>query len=414
MNPSKRGSLFLKLFLIYGLTFLAISIAISIPKWGENNNKEFFKDNINIYAQLLAREIGSPPDIRIAKDIHRRTQILIYVRGPGGDFYVPDIATYSGTQRFFQHHQYAMVPYGDYIYRFKTPHLGTVNSIGIWVTLGLILIVLIVSYHWVRKTFRPLEEIGQVASEVAKGNFSKKISYDGSGELRQLSDSINEMTVQLSNRFENLRQLLRAVSHEVRTPLTSMRLAIESVDDEQARQSLVEDIKQLDDLTYNLLEQERIRESPESLHLEDTNISETVLDVLKAFSDVPIVKEIDEDIHFSLDTSRLILAVRNIVKNAIFHGGEKQIHVSLERTDHGFKFMVRDFGAGMPEELLRRVGESFLRADQSRDRRSGGVGLGLSLVKSIIDAHGAQLILKNANPGLEVTIEFGKQSQKKR
>ncbi|MBC85727.1 MAG: hypothetical protein CL677_01000 [Bdellovibrionaceae bacterium] len=402
----RRGSLFLKLFFIYGLTFLAIAGALSIPKWGGLSPKHIFNQNIGEYARMLAEQIGSPPDPNVAMAIHRRTNLLILVKGPSGTVYIPDRLTFLGEERFFKRHRFVSVPYGGHVFQFKVPHMDHYEGDGIWIMLAVILGILVFSYHKVKKTFKPLEDLGRVAEQVAQGNFKVKINDEGHGELSQLAVAINDMTVQLSNRFESMRRLLRAVSHEVRTPLTSMRIAIESVDDEKTKRLLIEDIKQLDDLTFHLLEQERLRESPDALVKERLNLSDLIKETIKAFDGERIKTQLEDEVFLEADRSRMVLVVRNLVKNALKYGGDKDIEIHLSQSDKEVQLTVRDFGPGMDPALIERVGEAFLRADQSRDRSSGGVGLGLSLVDTIVHTHRGKMTLTNKSPGLQVEISL--------
>ena len=96
----------------------------------------------------------------------------------------------------------------------------------------------------------------------------------------------------------------------------------------------------------------------------------------------------------------------NALKNALKYGGDKDIEIHLSQSDKEVQLTVRDFGPGMDPALIERVGEAFLRADQSRDRSSGGVGLGLSLVDTIVHTHRGKMTLTNKSPGLQVKISL--------
>jgi signal transduction histidine kinase len=215
------------------------------------------------------------------------------------------------------------------------------------------------------------------------------------------------MAASLKHRLDDQRALLLAISHELRSPLTRARVNAELVPEGPERAALLRDLGEMRDLIGDLLETERLAAGATALRREPVDFDALVGEVVAAHPQGAGV-----ELRLSaggtpraLDRARVRLLVRNLLDNALRHGGgATRPPLLATEADGGVLLLsVRDFGPGVPDEQLARLGEAFYRPDEARTRAAGGVGLGLFLCRRVVAAHGGTLGFANAGPGLRVT-----------
>jgi signal transduction histidine kinase len=295
-------------------------------------------------------------------------------------------------------------------------------------TLAALFIATLLAYLYVRRLLRPLDDIRAGAQRFGSGDFGQTIPVrrpKRPDELGQLATTINTMGADIAQMLDAKRALLLAISHELRSPLTRARLNTELLPDtpdlQPNREALLRDLALMRDLVTDLLESERLASPHVALHREPTQLNELVAevvddvvhDVTTRLPEQPSVTQtIAADLPMlALDRTRMRLLLRNLLDNALRHntsvdGVQAQaVVVALQRTDEGgVRITVRDFGPGVDEAALPLLAQPFYRPDAARERSTGGVGLGLYLCKLVAQAHGGSLALRNALPGLEVSV----------
>ena len=210
------------------------------------------------------------------------------------------------------------------------------------------------------------------------------------------------------------RALLLAISHELRSPLTRARLNTEllpeSGETEEQRSALLRDLAEMAQLITDLLESERLSGNHAALNLEATDLGQLLQEVADSMnSSLPLNLKIEPDLPLlQLDRTRMKLLLRNLLDNAQRHGQgmDQPIEVSLSRAGDTLELTVRDHGPGVPAEQLPQLGQAFFRSDAARQRSTGGVGLGLYLCRLVAQAHGGELMLENAGPGLRACVRL--------
>jgi len=289
----------------------------------------------------------------------------------------------------------------------RAEHIG-------WATLAVLLLFTALAYAWVRHMLSPLAALRAGAIRYGQGDFSQPIVPRNHDELGELAEEINAMAARLHHMLDAKRQLLLAISHELRSPLARARMNAELVDESTERSALLRDLGEMRDLITDLLESERLADvqagGHAALHTETTDLSELVreqCDTQAAAGAVTLALAAPLPA-LPLDRARARLLLRNLVDNALRHGAESEQppQVSTMATPTSVQLVVRDFGPGMEDAQLRHAAEAFYRADAARLRSTGGVGLGLYLCRLVAEAHGGTLRLRNANPGLEITVEL--------
>ena len=289
----------------------------------------------------------------------------------------------------------------------RAEHIG-------WATLAVLLLFTALAYAWVRHMLSPLAALRAGAIRFGQGDFSQPIVPRNRDELGDLAEQINAMAARLHHMLDAKRQLLLAISHELRSPLARARMNAELVDESIERSALLRDLGEMRDLITDLLESERLADvqagGHAALHTEPTDLSVLAREQCEpqAAAGAVTLALADGLPALPLDRARMRLLLRNLVDNALRHGAEAEQppHVATVLAPAAVQLVVRDFGPGMDDSQLQHAAEAFYRADAARLRSTGGVGLGLYLCRLVAEAHGGTLSLRNAHPGLQITVEL--------
>jgi len=388
------------------------------------------------YVDRLAAEIGSPPSIERAQALAQRLPIGVRISGPLINWQsAPDAADYkrrgNGNARWRS--EYGR---GDPRWGGEEPRLlerTTVDGHRIqfslsvqawhdrprfigWATLAGLLVLTALAYARVRRMLRPLDDIRAGALRFGAGDFATAIPVRWPGrpdELGELAATINTMGADIHRMLEAKRALLLAISHELRSPLTRARLNTELLPETPdvlpSRSALLRDLALMRDLVTDLLESERLASPHTALHREATDLAALVSEVVAGLPcGATITQAVARDLpHLLLDPARIRLLLRNLLDNALRYGADvsKPPELAVHVGEGGSVVIaVRDFGPGVAEDQLAHLAEPFYRPDAARTREGGGVGLGLYLCKMVALAHGGTLSVRNAGPGLVVSV----------
>jgi len=214
--------------------------------------------------------------------------------------------------------------------------------------------------------------------------------------------------------IESKRSLLLGISHELRTPLTRAKLALEMADKNKHTERIYEDLNEIEQIVSELLEAEKLS-SNQSLARQVSSINELAKQTLKENRDFAYVQfaPIAGDPYVNVDPIRLKLLIKNLLSNACQYSeiakqeSEAEVKLELALNEQQLAIMVKDNGSGMSQEQINKVVEPFYRIDSSRQRKTGGFGLGLYLCKVIAEAHGGQLsIASELGVGTTVTVNI--------
>ena len=376
------------------------------------------------YVDALVVQIGTPPDVEKARALTARLPLRIRIEGP-----VTNWSSHPNERRDEPRHfsrperdrngsawrPVRLLADGHRI-SFGLANLARDDSpedeprlIG-WATLAVLLLLTAIAYLTVRRLLRPLNDIRAGALRYGNGDFSQPIPSRRRDELGDLATQINGMADGLHHLLDAKRQLLLAISHELRSPLTRARLNAELVDESDARTALLHDLSEMRDLITDLLESERLAGGHSALQTEPTDLNMLVRDLVQAqFGERGVTLELAADLPaLPLDPTRIKLLLRNLVDNAVRHaaGATTPPIVSTSRQDKGVLISVRDHGPGVTEAQAQQLGGAFYRADAARTRSTGGVGLGLYLCRLVTEAHAGTLTVRNAAPGLVIEVRL--------
>lgn len=247
-----------------------------------------------------------------------------------------------------------------------------------------------------RRVARPLSKLAAAAGEVARGGDAPRVPEEGPDDVRRAAKAFNAMTDQVRRTLESQRQLLSAVGHDLRTPITAMRISVEFITDDEVKARIEKNLEELQALTEAVLSAARGAGWEKRRNIDLAALVESVCADLEEMN-----KPVDWQPHtaaaLACRPNEIRRAVRNLIENAIAYG--KAAHVRLEEANGAFTIIVDDDGPGIPEAEHARVFEPFVRLEGSRSIETGGAGLGLTLVKAIAEGHGGSITLENREGG---------------
>ena len=278
-------------------------------------------------------------------------------------------------------------------------------------SLVVVLFSFLAIYFIIRTQLKPIKALQEGVREIGEGNLDFEIDINKVDELGQLAHSFNHMTKQVRELILARDQLLLDVSHELRSPLTRMLIAIEFLQDNNIKQTLYRNIKSMEAMVSEILESERLNSPHGGLQFERLNIVDLLTDACENFQDQKpgvILKCSFDDLILTIDPGRVVTVLNNLLSNAIKHSNATApIEVSCTRGPGKVLVKVQDNGTGIPQEDLAYIFEPFYRVDKSRSKRTGGYGLGMSVCKKIMEAHNGRIeISSHPNKGTSVLLTF--------
>jgi signal transduction histidine kinase len=306
---------------------------------------------------------------------------------------------------------------GKYWFFFIVPR----ERVGSWFLMPehvFMLVAAILLCYWLAYHLtRPVRQLQKAVERFGRGDLSSRVNSSRRDELGQLARTFDRMAGRIETLLAAERRLLLDISHELRSPLARLGVAVElarSGDDLNAALNRIQkESDRLNALVGQLLQVTRAEGDPSSLRRDSVRLDQLVQQLveesgieasahgcrLEYGKHIPITVEGDPEM--------LRRAVENVIRNAIrYSPRDSSIEVSLDRRNGTAVVDVRDHGPGVPDEALPRLFDPFYRVDTDRNRTSGGIGLGLSIARRAIELHRGSIRARNAGPGLEVELEL--------
>jgi two-component system sensor histidine kinase CpxA len=264
---------------------------------------------------------------------------------------------------------------------------------------------------------KPVRQLQKTVERFGHGDLSVRLNSMRRDELGDLSRAFDQMATRIETLLTAERRLLLDISHELRSPLARLGVAVELArtgdNTESALNRIQKESDRLNALVGELLQVTRAEGDPASLHRDPIRLDQLVGQLVDdarieaAARGCEIEYRAPAMVTVAGDAELLRRAIENVIRNAIRYSPVNEaVRVSLQRENGRAVVDVRDAGPGVPEEALPRLFDAFYRVQPDRDRASGGIGLGLSIARRAIELHRGSIRAKNAHPGLEVVIDF--------
>ena len=428
----------LAIFLVMGLLF-AYGAVLGI-RWVyvTDDLRELVSGHLSLHVQYVRNDIGDPPRIENALAITKQVPVDIRIKGPGLDWAsdpaFPRLAdlTFGSSDIFSDQaeawlqnldgvafasrgaHGFLKIDQGDYAIVVSSPKISDrpVDRQLTPIIIGFGLFLVLLAYLAVRWLFRPIRAIRDGAAEIGRGNFQHRISDVRRDQLGDIADDINKMAHDVERMLDAKRQLLYGISHELRSPLSRMKLALE-IGDGKA-EGLSTDVEEMEKIIATLMEAERLNSRHAAINVARVS-AKRLVDTLVADYFSRDTERINinapDTIYLNVDEARVTLLLKNLVSNALRYsrGEDGPVEIEVAEAAQAWTIRVRDHGPGIPADQVKFVGEPFYRGDPSRTRQTGGHGLGLYLARLVAEAHGGTLELDSAYTGgaeFVVTLPF--------
>lgn len=250
---------------------------------------------------------------------------------------------------------------------------------------------------------RPLQLLEDAAGRIGADGVLAHIPESGSAEIRATAKALNRLSTQLKSAMESRMRLIAAAGHDLRTPMTRMRLRTEFITDDQERSKWLTDLEELDRIADSAIS--LVREEASGEGIEPVRLDRLLLDITSDLVPMNYPVELEEVPTVSVRAAPLALkrALQNLIINAATYGGGA--HIALIREGGQAVVTITDSGPGIPDEVIGHVFEPFFRVDPSRRKILPGAGLGMAIAREIVERFGGTIAIRNRTPhGLEQRI----------
>lgn len=418
-------TIFFKLILavlVFGL-LLNLSVIMVIRLSTDNKPRIYLRDFMRKMERSIVYDIGIPPDTVKAHRICDDIDIEMRFESPKLEWSSSEnmprlgdiLKTPDNMEKFqkdesiiayYEGNPYSIIryPQGVFIIKpFNTNFFKPQRAVILIILFISIIITLL--YFLLRKLFKPLKDLSLAVNQIGEGNYEIKVPVNSKDELGELAESINGMSSRISNSIKSKEQLLIDVSHELRSPLTRIKLGLEVG---SPKEKIEEDINEMERMVTGLLENYRADTAFTNLKLENTDAADLLMDTISEYDAISRLKlnKPGHEVNLNLDRDKMQIVFRNLIDNALKYSGDL-VEIDIKEQSGGVWIIFKDKGAGISENDLKYIFEPFYRADRSRSRKTGGFGLGLSICKKIVEAHNGEIVINSkANEGTEVILKI--------
>tara|TARA_B100001142_G_scaffold260221_1_gene262554 strand:+ start:80 stop:1399 length:1320 start_codon:yes stop_codon:yes gene_type:complete len=270
---------------------------------------------------------------------------------------------------------------------------------GLWITVPALIMVFI-SLIFLKNQTRPITNLAKAAERFGKGEEIEEFKPSGAAEIRQAGYEFDKMRKRINRHLNQRSEMLSGISHDLRTPLTRMKLQIAFINDKELSNKLAEDINEMEKMLNEYLQ---FTSSSYLEKYEQFNLSELIEKIINKYDNKVISKNLSQRIYINGRKNLIQRSINNIIDNAIKYGDK--IHVDLSKSTNNLFIKIEDNGPGIPKEEYDNVFKPFYKINKGRADSKSSVGLGLSIASDIIRSHGGNIKLeKSSMNGLGVKI----------
>ncbi len=420
-------SVFTKLLIVILITGVCVNLIVGGFFWIHRSwVGRPLQQNIYQYLLYIINDLGDPPSLARARQIADVSYLQIRYDGSdqswstAEDFTAlpkahwrsgsenPDVRVGRYRGRHFVEIKH---PAGRFIFGLNPRFDADPERIRlVIILLSLLTLILAGAFLFIRWILRPISWLEEGVREVGRGNLKHRVPLKRSDELRDLAEAFNDMTDRIREMLHTKQQLMLDVSHELRSPLTRMKVALEFLPDGQARRSLNTDVLEMEKMINAILETARRHHLHGKLKLQQIHLADFLEKIFTEYRhQAPGVQrdELPAGLKIKVDPEQIQTVFKNIITNALKFSDPTgdPVRISVKRQPGCTVVQVSDSGIGIPGEELPFIFEPFYRVDKSRSKGAGGYGLGLSLCKTIMEAHGGKIEVAS-EPGKGTTVSL--------
>ena len=269
----------------------------------------------------------------------------------------------------------------------------------LWITVPAFIVVLI-SLIFLKNQTRPITNLAKVAEKFGKGEEIDEFKPSGASEIRRAGYEFDKMRKRILRHLNQRSEMLSGISHDLRTPLTRMKLQIAFIKDKELANKLTEDINEMEKMLNEYLQ---FTSSSYLEKNEQFNLSDLIKETIKKYNNTNIISNLPSDIYLNGRKNLIRRCINNLIDNGIKYGDK--VNVELIKSSNNLFIKIEDNGPGIPEKEFDNVFKPFYKIDKGRADSKSSVGLGLSIASDIIRSHGGNIKLeKSSMNGLGVKI----------
>ena len=278
---------------------------------------------------------------------------------------------------------------------------SSARMFALWITFPAFILIAIAMIFLKNQT-RPITNLAKAAAKFGRGENIDEFRPSGALEIRQAGSEFDKMRKRIIKHLNQRSEMLSGISHDLRTPLTRMKLQLAFIKDEKLSKKISLDIDEMEKMLNEYLQ---FASSSFTETNETFNITELIENIIEKYENINISSKLISRVYFNGRKNLVSRSINNLIDNSIKYGNK--INILLSKKDGGIIINIDDDGPGIPIEEQENVFKPFYKIDKSRSDSKSSVGLGLSIASDIIRSHGGNIILgKSPSNGLRVEIFF--------
>ena len=278
---------------------------------------------------------------------------------------------------------------------------SSVRLFVLWTTLPSIVLILI-ALIFLKNQTRPLVKLAKAAERFGKGDYVNDFRPSGAAEIRKAAYEFDRMAKRINRHLNQRSEMLSGISHDLRTPLTRLKLQLAMIEQKNISKKMSKDIDEMESMLNDYLQFAKTQVKEETAKI---NLSNLFNEIKKSLNNENLFLENIEEIILKGRMSALKRCFENVIQNGLTYG--KKVYVNFQKGSNIVTINIEDDGPGIPEDQHKNVFKPFVRLDKSRNLNKSSVGLGLAIVEDIINSHGGNIQLgKSKYNGLQVKISL--------
>ena len=278
---------------------------------------------------------------------------------------------------------------------------SSVRLFVLWTTLPSIILILI-ALVFLKNQTKPLVRLAKAAERFGKGNYVNDFRPSGASEIRKAAYEFDRMAKRINRHLNQRSEMLSGISHDLRTPLTRLKLQLAMVDQKEISGKMFKDIDEMESMLNDYLQFAKTQTQEETSLI---NLSDIFNSIKKKLNSENLFLKDFENINLKGRASSLTRCLENVIQNGLTYGNN--VYVKVQKGTNIVTIFIEDDGPGIPEDQYKNVLKPFVRLDKSRNLNQSGVGLGLAIVEDIVNSHGGNIQLaKSQHKGLQVKISL--------
>jgi len=297
------------------------------------------------------------------------------------------------------------IKYGDGYFQFYIPRdrltTSSARLFGLWITLPAFLMIMI-AIIFLKNQTRPIIKLAEASEKFGKGEDLEEFRPSGALEIRKAGQEFDKMRKRILRHLNQRSEMLSGISHDLRTPLTRIKLQLAMIKDENLSQKLSSDVDEMEKMLNEYLQ---FASTGAKDKTETFDLSEQISNLINKYENPNIIKDFNDRIYYNGRKNLINRCINNLIENSLKFA--KKVEVKIEKQQDNIIIAISDDGPGIPQEEYENITKPFYKIDKSRSEKKSSVGLGLSIASDIVKSHGGDITFaKSKFGGLEVAISL--------